>query len=166
MEKTQILSSSDIEIRTERMAYEILVDFHTEKELFLVGILPNGKSLAEDLSRYIHKEMPEITCTLITAEPEHKNSSNAKIEFSYAIDNLKDQNIILIDDVLNSGKTMAAVLKELVTISPKKIKTAVMVERAYKDFPISANYCGLSVNTNIQDHISVSLSNPKSAWLI
>lgn len=166
MEKTAILSASDIEIRTERIAFQILEDHYNEEHLFLVGILPNGKSFAEDLSRYIKKEIPTITCTLVTALTSNKNSSDASVEFSIDIQEFKGKSVIIIDDVLNSGKTMAAVLKEVFKMSPKRVKTAVMVERAYKDFPITANYKGLEINTNIKDHIEVHLTEPKSAWLI
>lgn len=140
MERTPILSASDIEIRTERMAFEILEDHYEEKSLYFVGILPNGKTLAEDLIGYIQKEMPQIQCMMVTALPSNKNSSDAEVEFSIDMEQFRGQNIILIDDVLNSGKTMAAVLKDIVKMAPKRVKTAVMVERAYKNFPITANY--------------------------
>lgn len=166
MEKTAILSASDIEIRTERIAFQILEDHYKEEHLFLVGILPNGKSFAEDLSQYIKKEIPNINCTLVTAHTSNKNSSDASVEFSIDINDFKGKCVIIVDDVLNSGKTMAAVLKEVFKMSPKRVKTAVMVERAYKDFPITANYKGLEINTNIKDHIEVHLTEPKSAWLI
>lgn len=166
MEKTSILSASDIEIRTERIAFQILEDHYNEQHLFLVGILPNGKSFAEDLISYIKKEIPAIACTLVTAQTSNKNSSDANVEFSIDINEFKNNCVIIVDDVLNSGKTMAAVLKEIFKMSPKRVKTAVMVERAYKDFPITANYKGIEINTNIKDHIEVHLTEPKSAWLI
>lgn len=82
------------------------------------------------------------------------------------LENIRNHHVVLIDDVLNSGKTMAAVLKEIVQQAPKQVKTAVMVERAHKNFPIHADYRGLSVNTNLQNHIEVEMQGEKSAWLL
>ncbi len=166
MERTRILSASEMEIKTERIALEILEDSHTEPILYLVGIMPNGKQFAEDLIRHIKKEIPTIECVLITASAAHKNSSDAEISFSMPLENIRNHHVVLIDDVLNSGKTMAAVLKEIVQQAPKQVKTAVMVERAHKNFPIHADYRGLSVNTNLQNHIEVEMQGEKSAWLL
>ncbi|MBL0913605.1 MAG: phosphoribosyltransferase [Bacteroidia bacterium] len=166
MEKTIILNDDDIRMKTERLAFEIMEENYEEKQLFLVGILPNGKALAEQIIQHIRQNLPGVDCRLITAAPDNKNTPNAAVHFEGGIEDSGARTVILIDDVLNSGKTMAAVLREILQHGPARVKTAVMVERAYKDFPITADYKGISVSTNIQDHIEVDLGSPAAAWLM
>lgn len=166
MEKTVILNEAEIRIKTERLAFQIMEENYGEKRLFLVGIQPNGQTLAGQIARYIRQNLPEVDCRLITAIPENKNQPNAAVHFEGDIEDSGGNTVVLIDDVLNSGKTMAAVLREILPFGPARVKTAVMVERAYKDFPIKADYRGISVSTNIQDHIEVNLGSEAAAWLI
>ena len=166
MEKTIIPNQEDIRIKTERLAFQIMEENHEAAGLFLVGILPNGYILARDIIEHIQRNLPDIHCRLISAAPDNKNTPNAQVQFSGNMDETRSGTVILIDDVLNSGKTMAAVLRELLQYAPARVKTAVMVERAYKDFPIKADYLGISVSTNIQDHIEVQLGEEAAAWLL
>ena len=80
---------------------------------------------------------------------------------------MKDKCIVLIDDVGNSGKTMFYALSTLMGSSPKMIKTALLVERLHKRFPVSSDYVGVSLSTTLQEHIRVEFKNDKGrAYLI
>jgi len=67
--------------------------------------------------------------------------------------------LILVDDVLNSGRTMVYALDPFLKMGAKKIQIAVLVNRSHKRFPISVDYKGLELATTIQDHIQVTLSD-------
>ena len=73
--------------------------------------------------------------------------------------NLEDKVIIITDDVANSGKTLLYAIKPFLDYYPKKIQTLVLVERSYKEFPIAADYVGLSVSTAFTEKIIVDTKN-------
>ena len=68
---------------------------------------------------------------------------------------MKDKSVILIDDVSNTGSTLIYVLSRLLELQPKKINTAVLVNRDHTLFPIKINYIGLSLSTSLNNHIEV-----------
>ena len=69
--------------------------------------------------------------------------------------NFNDQNILIIDDVVNTGRTLMYAVKPFLNFHSKQIQTLVLVERMYKLFPVKADYIGLSIATTIEDHIVV-----------
>jgi pyrimidine operon attenuation protein/uracil phosphoribosyltransferase len=75
--------------------------------------------------------------------------------------------VILIDDVANSGSTMLYALKPLLLSYPKKIQTLALVERTHKSFPIDVDYVGLSISTNLDEHINVEVESGEvgGAWI-
>ena len=76
--------------------------------------------------------------------------------------------IVLIDDVANSGRTMLYALKPFLQYLPKKIQTAVLVDRRHKSFPLSVDFVGYSLSTTLQDMVMVDVegSSIKSAYLV
>ncbi|MFX8624421.1 phosphoribosyltransferase family protein, partial [Acinetobacter baumannii] len=70
-----------------------------------------------------------------------------------------DKNVLIVDDVANSGKTLLYALKPLLSFHPKRIQTLVLVERMHKLFPVKPDYVGLSVATTLQDMIIVEVAN-------
>ncbi|HZW71628.1 MAG TPA: phosphoribosyltransferase family protein, partial [Hanamia sp.] len=73
--------------------------------------------------------------------------------------NLDNKVIIITDDVANSGKTLLYAIKPFLDYYPKKIQTLVLVERSYKEFPIAADYVGLSISTAFTEKIIVETKN-------
>ena len=69
--------------------------------------------------------------------------------------NFNNKNIIVMDDVVNSGKTLLYALRPLLFSQPKRIQTLVLVERMHKLFPVKSDFVGLTVATALQDHIYV-----------
>ena len=80
---------------------------------------------------------------------------------------MKNGYIVLIDDVLNSGKTMQYALMEVLQFPTKAIKTLTLVDRTHRRFPIKANFIGLSLSTTLKDRVEVILSeNEEKAYLV
>jgi pyrimidine operon attenuation protein/uracil phosphoribosyltransferase len=73
--------------------------------------------------------------------------------------NLNDLNVVLIDDVANSGKTLLYGLKPFLDYYPRTVQTMVMVERMHKLYPVKPDYVGLSVATTLEDHIQLEVTN-------
>ena len=80
-----------------------------------------------------------------------------EIEIELPLESLNGKNIIVIDDVANTGRTLFYAVKPLMTILPNKIETAVLVDRKHKSFPIEVNYYGISLATTFQENIKVKL---------
>ena len=93
--------------------------------------------------------------------------SPSGIQLSEDID-LNDAVIILVDDVVNSGKTMLYALKPLLNFYPRKIQTLTLVERSHKMYPIASDYVGISLATTLQEHIFVEVEEGrvKGAYLL
>jgi pyrimidine operon attenuation protein/uracil phosphoribosyltransferase len=76
---------------------------------------------------------------------------------------LQKKVIILVDDVLNSGKTMMYALKPFLAADIKKIRTVVLIDRNHKRFPVAADFTGLSLSTTLQEHVSVEFDKNGAA---
>jgi pyrimidine operon attenuation protein/uracil phosphoribosyltransferase len=89
-----------------------------------------------------------------------------QISLNGAID-FNEKNIILIDDVANSGRTMLYALKPLLEQLPRKIQTLALVERTHKSFPVDVDFVGFSVSTTLDEHILVEVEDGEvmGAWL-
>jgi pyrimidine operon attenuation protein/uracil phosphoribosyltransferase len=110
-------------------------------------------TIAEKIGALLSAYFP----TKIIAASMNKSKPDA-ITLSETVD-FNDTNILICDDVANSGKTLLYVLKPLLQSHPKRIQTLVMVERMHKLFPIKPDYVGLSLATTLQEHIYVEVTD-------
>ncbi len=158
--KVEILDDKAIKQKAIRMAYEILEDCYEEKELYFIGIAPNGNAFATLLANEI-QAIQKIKVKSFELVIDKANPLDSEIVIKPKLPDLKDKCIVLIDDVGNSGKTMFYALSTLMESSPKMIKTALLVERQHKRFPVSSNYVGVSLSTTLQEHIRVEFKDEK-----
>jgi len=150
-EKRYILQSDVIEKKLNRLALEIIENNIEEKELVFAGIEEKGVLLARKLQKIV-KKFADVKVELLTIQFDKAKPGEIKLS---ATGNFDDKVIIIMDDVTNSGKTLLYAIKPFLTFHPKKIQTLVLVERSHTQFPISANYKGLSLATTLQEHIIV-----------
>lgn len=150
-----VLNDQDIRKRIHRMAWQIYEELYVEEALVIAGIKENGLFLAELLAREI-----ESICSLKTVVLgiglDKKNPFEHPVNFepSYPIEN---QNLIIVDDVLNTGRTLLAALIPAVTQKPKRVKTVVLANRDHKEFPVAADYVGISLATTLEEHITFTV---------
>jgi pyrimidine operon attenuation protein/uracil phosphoribosyltransferase len=163
MEKNYILSPEVASKKLKRMAFEILEDNFGETGFVLAGIRESGTVIAKVIQRLL-ADIAGLQSELITINLDKKNPQEVTLSRN---PNLRNQVVILIDDVCSSGKTLLYALKPFLDSDPKKIQTLVLVERSHKAFPIKPDYVGLSVATTLQEHIFVEVENDsvKGAWL-
>lgn len=162
-EKSKILSAEEIERALKRIAHEILENNKEPDDLALVGIRTRGAYLAERVRAYIremlNKELPlgalDITLyrddlTTIAAQPVmHKTEINFDIN---------GKNIVLVDDVLFTGRTIRCALDALIDYGrPKLIQLAVLIDRGHRELPIRADYVGKNVPTSLKEIVQVRL---------
>ncbi len=154
LDKKYILTAEEASYKLHRLALEIAEHLQNNKEdLVIIGVVHNGLIIAEKigvlLKPYVNFSVEIIAATL------NKNLPT-DIELSKQID-FNNKNVLIVDDVANSGKTLLYILKPLLQFYPKSIQTLVMVERMHKLFPVQPDYVGLSLATTLQDHIQVEV---------
>lgn len=155
----KILDDKNIRQKIKRLAYEILEHNYEEEEIILVGINNNGMQFA----LLILEELQQITETSILLTRIRLNPAAPlaeAIELELPTEEVQGKAVIIVDDVANTGRTMFYACKPLLNILPKKVETAVLVDRKHKSFPIKVDYVGLSLATTVQEDIDVDIDQP------
>lgn len=163
--KTLILNNEQVSQKINRIAYQIFEDNHIEKEIIVVGIAKKGYLFAEKLVEQLNKiSNIKITLAKLTLEKDTPTQKQANLDVDTQL--LDDKVVILVDDVLNTGKALIYGVKYLLDFPLKKMSTAILVDRNHKKYPIGTHYVGLSLSTTLQNHISVEFKgNKMSAYL-
>ena len=156
-EQTLILDHNKIEQKINRMAYQIYEDHYDQKEIILAGIQENGYLLAKMFKEKL-SEMAPFEVKLEALKIDKKNPIQSELELSISDKDLKNKCIVLVDDVLNSGKTMIYGLQAFLSAPVKKLSTAVLINRSHNRFPVKADYIGMSLSTTLKEHIEVDFS--------
>ena len=151
-----VLSSVQMEQKVRRMAYEIYENNYGLKELILAGICEQGELLANSLATII-EEISPIKTKIVLINIDKKNPSNPIPENSFPT-TILNKVVILVDDVLNTGKTIAYSLKPFLDLKIKKIEVAVLVNRSHTAFPIHSKYTGYELSTTLSEHIVVIMT--------
>lgn len=139
------------------MAYEIYEQNHELNEIVLVGVAENGQKISSILKREI-EAISSIKVHIAALNVEKDAPVQPQVEFS-DFPKIEQFTMVLVDDVMNSGRTMIYALDPFLKMGAKKIQTAVLVNRSHKRFPISVDYKGLELATTIQEHIQVNLTD-------
>ena len=157
-----ILNSSDINYTLRRIAYQILETNLEEESIILAGVFKNGSVLANKIKNEL-KEISSLKIELIQINIDKKNPQKG-IEVKGNI-LFKNKSIVVIDDVLNTGKTLIHSTNFFLSKDLKKIQTAVLVNRNHKIYPIKADFKGISLSTSIKEHISVIFDENEGVYL-
>lgn len=155
--KNYILDGDVAAKKLHRMAYEILENNTEEEQLVIAGIREHGVVLARNLAEIL-QSISSKTIELISITIDKKQYQSIAID--QPID-LNDKVVIIVDDVSNSGKTLTYALKPVLSFSPRKVQTLVMVERSHRKFPVHPDYVGLSLSTFLHEHIYVEVEGDK-----
>lgn len=151
-----ILTRIQAEQKLHRMALELAEKLSgNDAPLIIMGIRNNGEVIAAQIAGYLKKYISNpITQLWVEMDKSHPDT----IEISEPLD-FSGKHVLLVDDVTNSGRTLVYALKPLMNSYPLSIQTLVLVERMHNQFPVKADYVGLSVATTLQEHIQVEVEN-------
>ena len=150
--KTEVLNQEEILRICNRFAFQILENSTDSNVIHLVGIKEKGFEIA----KIIENELKSISKKNILLSSIKINKKNPKDPvFSDFNFDKKAETIFLIDDVLNTGKTLAYSLSFLLNYNFKSIKTLVLIDRNHKQFPVKVDFKGVSLSTNIDDNIKL-----------
>lgn len=164
-ENNIILNSVQINQKIKRIAYQIYESNSDEKEVIIAGIIGNGYIFAE----MIVKILQEISSLNVIICKVHINKKKPLelISTSLPVLEYKNKSLVLVDDVLNSGTTLIYGVKHFLDVPLKRFKTAVLVNRNHKKYPVKADFKGVSLSTSIKEHVQVDfLENESKAYLV
>ena len=162
----EILSHVQIEQKINRLAHQLLENCFEEKEIFIGGIQGNGYILAERLSNVIASNS-NLKTHLFEIKLNKSEPWSQDITLTLDKEKMENGYIVLVDDVLNSGKTMQYALVEILQFPTKAIKTLTLVDRKHRRFPIKANFVGMSLSTTLKQHVEVDIKSEKNkAYLV
>lgn len=161
--KNIVLDAEAVRRKLRRIALQIAEQNIEEDRLVLAGIAGNGAVVARILAEELRR-IASIRIELVTLELNKRDPLQARLQPEA---NLEDGVVILVDDVADTGRTLLYALKPFLNAHPRKIQTAVLVERSHKRFPIQTDYVGLSITTTLQEHITVETEGDTvtGAWL-
>lgn len=155
--RTLVLNHRQISQKITRMAYEIYERNASESSIVFAGITGMGHQLAGSLAGALNEISPlEVTVLEIILDKSDVN--RGEVLLAEKID-LSNKCVVVVDDVLNTGKTLVYALLPFLQSPIKKIEVAVLVNRSHKLFPVSPDYTGLELATTLSEHITVELSS-------
>ena len=159
-----ILTEEDIKNKIRRIAYQIYESNADEHEIILAGIAQNGFVIAGRLKEVI-EQISDIKCTLCKVTM-NKTKPLGTVKASLEPADYQNKSIVLVDDVLNSGATLIYGIKYFLDVPLKKFKTAVLVNRNHKKYPVKADFKGISLSTSLSERVKVRFTkNGDSAFL-
>ncbi|MES2589696.1 MAG: phosphoribosyltransferase family protein [Bacteroidota bacterium] len=161
-----VLNHTQIQQKISRIAHEIIENTFDEKKIFIAGICGNGFLIAKEIQEII-KTNSEIETSIFEISLDKENPLSSEIKASFDISSFKNEYLILVDDVVNSGKTMQYALTKILENPTKNIKTVALVDRTHRRFPIKCDYVGLTLSTTIKNRVEVDFTTQESfAYLI
>lgn len=155
-----ILNNTQIDQKIRRIAYQIYESNSNEKELIIAGIKGNGFILANKIVAVLEK-ISTLKVTICEVNINKKKPLE-KITTSLTKEAYKNKSLVLVDDVLNSGTTLIYGVKHFLEVPLKRFKTAVLVNRNHKKYPVKADFKGVSLSTSIKEHIVVDFDATKT----
>lgn len=152
-----ILNHQQIVHKTKRIAYQIYEANVDEEVIILAGIDKNGYVFAEELKQVLeHISTLKVVLCKVTI---NKKNPLEEVTTSLSDEDYKNQSLVLVDDVLNSGTTLMYGVKHFLNVPLKRFKTAVLVNRNHKKYPIKADFKGISLSTSLNEHVQVMFND-------
>jgi pyrimidine operon attenuation protein/uracil phosphoribosyltransferase len=159
----RILNADEIAAAVETLA-DAIRERTQDKPIALVGIRSRGDEVAERLCNLLASEDRELDLGVLDIslyrddfEHLHENPTLQETDIPFVLDGA---HVILVDDVLFTGRTIRAALDALSDYGrPAKVELATLIDRGHREMPIQADYVGLRLETNRLDHVHVSLEN-------
>ena len=162
--RNEILNETKIAKSIIRLSHEIIEKNNGTDDIYLVGIITRGKTLAER----IHKNLTNITGNNITygtiditfhRDDYFNRLKTPKLNGTNIDESIDEKTVILVDDVLYTGRTIRAAMDEIFSLGrPNKIQLGVLIDRGHRELPIKADYVGKNYPTSINEHIHVYLN--------
>ena len=156
-EHTTILDQKAISHKIKRIAYQIYEANVREEEVIIAGIKQNGYQLAQQLKKEVEKISP-LKVVLCEVQIDKRSPIDA-VSASMELEDFENRSLVLVDDVLHSGTTLIYGVRHFLSVPLKRFKTAVLVDRNHKKYPVKADFKGISLSTSINENVDVRFEN-------
>ena len=158
-DRTEILNARQVNQKITRIAHEIYERHYKSKSLVIVGIKNNGALMAARISQIL-KDISDLDIITIELSIDKKKVVE-QISLSNDDVSLKNKSVIVVDDVINSGRTLIYAVKHLLDTEPKSLGTVALIDRIHRRFPLGADYVGMTLSTTLKEHVEVDLAKGK-----
>lgn len=150
-----ILTPEQIENKLERIAYQIIEANGDNQTIIIAGVVSNGFAVAKRIIHHLKANSSKeiLSCEIIINKKNPRNP----IQTTLTSNDYKDKSVVLVDDVLHTGTTLIYAVKHFLSVPLKQCKTAVLLDRNHKKFPIKADYKGVSLSTSINENVAVQV---------
>lgn len=156
-QQTPVLNHQSILTKLERMACEICEEHMESTRIVLCGMNSRGFFIATALAQKVKSILPELAVDLVQVD----TTTNTEVAFLPQL-NLEACHIIVVDDVINTGETLMHVLQNIFSKKPKTIKTAFLAKREHRNYPVKADFVGISLATTLQEHVVFDNNDPNA----
>lgn len=153
MNRNIILSNQEIEHKIKRIAYQIYETFVDEEEIVIAGIASNGFIFAKKIAASLNT-ISTLKVSLCEVQINKQNLESS-VKTSLTKEEYTNKGLVLVDDVLNSGTTLIYAVRHFLDVPLKKFKTAILVDRNHKKYPVKADFKGISLSTSSLEHVEV-----------
>jgi len=152
--QNKILSHQKIQHKIRRIAYQIYEANVEEKVIVIAGIEGGGLKFAKKIQNVL-RNITDADILLCKVSMNKSNPLESEVKTSIPVEEYKNKSVVLVDDVLNSGTTLIYGVHHFLRTPLKQLKTAVLVNRNHKKYPVKADYKGISLSTSLQEHVHV-----------
>ena len=164
MQERQIMSQDDVRRALTRVAHEILENNRGADDLVIVGIHTRGVHLARRIADYLAKfegvnvPVGSLDISLYRDDLTVRDQSQTKIQPTDIPVGIQGKRVVLVDDVLYTGRTIRSAMDALVDFGrPQIIQLAILLDRGHRELPIRADYVGQNLPTAIDERVKVRL---------
>ncbi|GAA4417529.1 phosphoribosyltransferase domain-containing protein [Nibrella viscosa] len=155
---TQILTAEQLQQKIRRIAFQIYENNFEESALVLAGVSGQGYVFAQLLEKELNQIAPQAV-TLLHIDLDKTKKAQPPIQIDNPEAEFADKVVIVVDDVLNSGRTLTFSLQPFLIVPVRKLQVAVLVDRNHPRYPVSADYIGYELSTTLTEHVEVVLSD-------
>ncbi|MBC7000656.1 phosphoribosyltransferase family protein [Cytophaga sp. FL35] len=154
----KILTHQQIQHTIQRIAYQIYETNVSEEEIIIAGIDGGGLNFAKKIQKVLLR-ITDAKITLCTVFMDKSDPLKSGVTTSLPEADFRDKAVVLVDDVLNSGTTLIYGVHHFLKTPLKRLKTAVLVNRNHKKYPVKADFKGISLSTSLQEHVHVKFES-------
>jgi len=154
----KILNHAEIQHKVRRIAYQIFESNVDEEEIIIAGIEEGGLKFAKKIVSVLDN-ITDAKIVLCKVKMDKKKPLDSGVETSLDKNQYTNKSVVLVDDVLNSGTTLIYGVHHFLKTPLRQLKTAVLVNRNHKKYPVKADFKGLSLSTSLNEHIRVEFKS-------
>lgn len=163
MKKEKILSAGDVDKIYHQFAQDFLASYHEPETSAIIGMQTRGVQIGKRINRYIKDETGRALDFGVLDVTFYRDDFRTKlkipqVQITEIPFDLYERDIILVDDVLFTGRTVRSALEALMDYGrPRSIKFCCMVDRGHRELPIAPDFTGIEIQTNAHEEVRVKV---------